>query len=465
MIATRVIPLLVTFLVNKSGTKAEFERYHECVTKFITRIKDKRLQDLQNNPFKAKAEEPEETPIHVATLDDLLNQTKSDGFDSLFSKQNQLGGQPQQAKPMDFGLPNPGMDNGGFDFGDFNSFPSTKISGGVAFGDSTTNGMIGTANPTTQQPSTAGAFSLPKPPERNSGMQFKPPTIQNHGASANVANGGLSMMDLGFGSPQPATGFGAFGSAQQAKKSNYSAFDDITLNEDNNTNVLGLGGMNSGNSNAGYGLGSLESGSGGFRAKTSGNGFGMGALGTGGMGNPIGGGLGGLGSANTGGFNNMGSTGLGLMGSNDPFSKGNMGGLTLGANNDPFDFSNLGKNTSTGMNAGFGTGSAMNPSNNLLGAHNNSMGSSNLLGSQGIGASMNSGSSGLGGLDLLGSNNTFGSYPSNGASNTLGSSGTGQKTGGLFSNPNLVIKGSSNGANQNMKPTPGNSNYNDFNLL
>jgi hypothetical protein len=466
MIATKVIPLLVTFLVNKSGTKAEFERYHECVTKFITRIKDKRLQDLQNNPFKAKAEEPEDTPIQVATLEGLLNQTKSDGFDSLFSKQNQLGGQSQQQKTMEFGLPNPGTDNGGFDFGEFNSFPSTTISGGGALaGASSNGGSSGLATPTTQfSAGGAGGFSLPKPPEKSGTPQFKPPTIPGQGVSSSTGNGGLSLMDLGFGTPQPASGMGGFKSPQPAKQSNYSAFDEFTLNDDTSTNVLGLGGMTGGGSNGGMGLGGLGLGSSGMSGGMGGNGLGMATLGTGGMGNTLGGGFGGLGGSNSGGFGNMGSTGLGMMGSTDPFSKGNMGGLMLGANNDPFDFSNLQKNTSTGMNTGFGMGTGMGSGNNLLGSHNSSMGSSNMLGSQGFGGNMNAGLSSLGGLDLLGSSNTIGSYSANNPGNNLSSSGSGPKTGGLFSNPNLVIKGS-NGSGQNTKPTSGNSNLNDFNLL
>ena len=89
LIATKVLPLLITFLVNKSSTKQEFEKYHEAVMKFITRIKEKKLNEISNSPFKAKADEPDESPITIPTIDEMIANIKSEGFDQLFSKQNQ----------------------------------------------------------------------------------------------------------------------------------------------------------------------------------------------------------------------------------------------------------------------------------------------------------------------------------------------------------------------------------------
>lgn len=497
MIATKVIPLLVTFLVNKSGTKAEFERYHECVTKFITRIKDKRLQDLQSNPFKAKAEEPEEAVLQTPTLDSLLNQAKADGFDNLFAKQNQIGGhQNQQQKPMEFGLPNPGADNGGFDFGDFNSFPTqpgANVTGGFSLGGSTSNNGSAVGTPTPQTAS-GGGFSLPKPPEKTQTTHFKPPTIS-------AQSGGLGLMDLGFGMPQSTNttnkqqnsfgmnnggnnngfgmgmnslttntnpsnnnsmGLGGFGMGGLGNtgsgnsgtgKSNYSAFDEFTLNDDaGSTNVLGLGGLGgtSGGMGGGLGLGSNSGGIGGFGGSAMGSGGLGGNTGGLGMGNNGFGSFGGMGSTNNSGSSGMGglgSGGFGGMGSSDPFSKSSMGGLMLGETKDPFDFTSMGSNKGN-------PGSGMGYSNNLLGIDNS--GGSNLLGGN------NFGMSGMGSINMMGSNTMGGFGGSNSNSQNQGGLGS-SKPGGLFSNPNLVVKGSSN-TNQNSKPA-GSSNFNDFNLL
>lgn len=446
---------MVTFLVNKSGTKAEFERYHECVIKFITRIKDKRLIDLQNNPFKAKAEEPEEVPLQIPNLDALLNQTKTDGFDNLFSKQNQIGGanQGQSPKTLDFGLPNPGTDNGGFDFGDFNSFPATPVATvsantGLTLGGSGSN--LGTPTPVSS--GGMGGFSLPKPPEK---PRFNPPNVSAN--NNNTTGGGLSLMDLGFGGTQttkPMQGMGM--NTANTQKSNYSAFDEFTLNEDvGSQNMLGLGGMGTvGGGTAGFGVG----------------GGGMGSLGGLGMGNnnmgmnsgigSFGGGSAGsapLGSSGYGALNSLGGGGLGQMGSTDPFSKSNMGGLMLGSSNDPFDFSSMStsKPNSNSMGSNTGMGSNMGFGNNLLGMDNGMMGGSHM------GLNMNSGQSSMGGMNLLGNGNMGGGFGGTNSGN-FGASSSNAKPGGLFSNPNLVVKGNSN---QNSKPATSGGNLNDFNLL
>lgn len=49
--------------------------------KFITRIKDKKLNEIANSPFKSKADEPEEAPITILTINQLIANTKSEGFD------------------------------------------------------------------------------------------------------------------------------------------------------------------------------------------------------------------------------------------------------------------------------------------------------------------------------------------------------------------------------------------------
>lgn len=472
MIATKVIPLLVTFLVNKSGTKAEFERYHECVIKLITRIKDKRLQDLQNNPFKAKAEEPADAPLQIPTLDALLNNTKAESLDNLFSKQNQIGGanQGQSPKTLDFGLPNPGADNGGFDFGDFNSFPATPVAtvptnSGLGLGLGSSGSNVGTPTPGL---SGMGGFSLPKPPEK---PMFKPPTLAAN--NSNSGSGGISMMDLGFGSTNNTSMTQTFGSASNTagnQKSNYSAFDEFTLNDDaGSQNMLGLGGLgNSGGNTGGFaGLGNSNASAGGFGAGNSG----MGTLGGMGMGNTDMGmnlGLGSFGggaklpSANSssgyGSLNNLGG-GLGQNSGNDPFSKSNMGGLMLGSNNDPFDFSSLSnaKPNSNMMGSNPGMGNNMGFGSNSLGMDNSMMGGSN------FNLNMNNGGSSMGGMNLLGNGNMTGGFAGPMPSNQ-GSSSFNSKPGGLFSNPNLVIKGASN-SNQNSKPATSGSNLNDFNLL
>lgn len=471
-----MIPLLVTFLVNKSGTKAEFERYHECVTKFITRIKDKRLQDLQSNPFKAKAEEPEEAVLQTPTLDSLLNQAKADGFDNLFAKQNQIGGsQPQpQQKGLDFSSPSP--DAGGFDFGDFNSFPSqpgANTTAGNSFGllgngnASGPSSGLGTPNAQLGLGSTNNTggfgFGLPKPPEKTQTTHFKPPNV-----SSSAQSGGLGLMDLGFGLPQPAqtaggsrqpgmqsntntmntgVGFGlgsnnnnsGLGSSAGGSSKNYSAFDEITLNDDGGSGVLGLGGLGA------PAAGGMGSGLGGFAAGQS-AGVGGGASGFGAFG-----GLGGnMGAANSGmgGFGSGGA--FGGMGAGDPFSKSSMGGLMLGETKDPFDFTAMGSNTGN-------SSSSMGYSSNLLGMDNT--GNSNLLGGNNFGMNSMGGMGNMGGMNLLGPN-SMGGYGGNSQTQATANS---SKPGGLFSNPNLVVKGGSN-TNQNSKPAGGN-NFNDFSLL
>lgn len=501
MIATKVIPLLVTFLVNKSGTKAEFERYHECVIKFITRIKDKRLQDLQSNPFKAKAEEPEEAVLQTPTLDNLLNQAKADGFDNLFAKQNQIGGhQHQQQKPMDFGLPNPGADNGGFDFGDFNSFPTqsgANVTGGFSLGGSTSNNGSAAGTPTPQMAS-GGGFSLPKPPEKTQTNQFKPPNISSQ-------SGGLGLMDLGFGVPQntnttnkqtnsfggnnstngfgmgvgghhnnsglgkgPGIASGGFGmgglggsnsGGGGVGKNAYSAFDEFTLNDDaGSSNVLGLGGLGSGSTGlgGGLGLGGSSGGMGGFGGSSM-NSTGLGGTAGGlGMNNGGFGSFGGMGNTNnttSSGMGGLGNGGFGGMGSSDPFSKSSMGGLMLGETKDPFDFTSMGSNTG-------GAGLSMGYNSNLLGMDNS--GSSNLHGGNNFGMNSTGGMNNMAGMNMLGSN-SFGGYGGSNSNNQAQGGLSSSKPGGLFSNPNLVVKGSSN-TNQNSKPA-GSNNFNDFNLL
>lgn len=47
VIASRVLPILIGFLANKSSTREEFDKYHDSIIKFIGRVKEKRLQVCQ----------------------------------------------------------------------------------------------------------------------------------------------------------------------------------------------------------------------------------------------------------------------------------------------------------------------------------------------------------------------------------------------------------------------------------
>lgn len=290
IIANKVLPILISFLVNKSSSKQEFERYHESIVKMIARIKDKRLQELNSQPFKTKVEEPEDNPISIQSLEQLVANTKVEGFDSLFSKQNQIGGL-SPAQP-------------------------TTISGGTNFGFESLSNPVQT--PTTQLPSmntpqaaksTFPDFSLfaqpvvPRPPEKQQPISRPGPNS-------------LTMMDdLGLGSMLN----------QQKKpqilapsKSNYEALDmamgDLTLSQPPQTAGMlgqtyssksedpfsrGMGGLMMGDTNDPFAKISTSS-AGGSSMGTAGFGY---------MGNGNGTSMNSGGGMNTAGFGTLGGMG------------------------------------------------------------------------------------------------------------------------------------------------------------
>jgi hypothetical protein len=440
MITSKVLPILISFLANKSSSKQEFEKYFDSIIKFITRIKDKRTQELNSQPFRAKPDEPDDQSVAILTLDQVIASTKVEGgFDALFAKQNQLGAPS----------------------------PSTGIAGPVpgsqppAF--SFDHGLLsGSQNPQTPAPFSSGGFgaagfqstgsapkddfdfsgfsshtpapthSLPKPPEKQS-LQSTQPKMGLTGIGDLTALAGFddflppSKPQLSQQRPahssQPSGGFGA-PQSKPAQRSNYDALDDLSLGQGS------LGGFSldpTPASGFGAGLGSF--------GMKGGNGTG-GALGSGGF----------APDSSMGGLRSFGQTGA-----SEPFDRG-MSGLMINAGG----FEDLGLGLGGGQQPSLGGFGSPAPGGfgQSTGGFGSGMGGLSLSGT-GLGTGMNSQDlfAGLGGLGpaqplpSLGGVRPF--------QTTLKPK---PQQPGILSNPSLTFKSA-------QKPAPAASNLNDFDLL
>lgn len=436
LISSKVLPILISFLANKSSSKQEFDKYFESIIKFITIIKDKRTQELHSQPFRAKAEEPDDQPVAVLSLDQLVANVKVEGgFDALFAKQNQLA-TPSPSQPAGGSTPAsqfptftfdgmlttashqhtaPAFPTGGYGAGGFQSAGSGQKD------DFDFSGFV-SHTPTP-------APSLPKPPEKSGAQQTQPKTGLA-GIGDLTALAGFDDFPVApkpqpsFGRPQlgnqQAGGFssGGFGGPQNrpAARSNYDALDEIGTGKD----------------------------AGGFGLDPSG-GFGTGSGGLGSFGLSAGGaGTGAFGSGGTGGFGSDGGMGglrnFGQTGASDPFDRG-MSGLMM---NGGFEGLSLGGQTQPGLGlGGFGSGTP-GGFGQSAGGFGSGMGGLSLGGS-GLGTGMNSQDAFLG----------LGQPPTSGTPFQTTLKPKPQQT-GVLSNPSLTFKNA-------QKPAA--SNLNDFDLL
>ena len=378
---------------------------------------------MQNEPFKAKPEEPDDDKIVIPTLDSLINSTKGEGIDELFSKQNQYGAQHPGGAGFG-GATTPSINQGNvFDFGELtpagasNNFTLGGNDGMQGGGDLDMRMTFGNRIQSIKAtPTPISSIPFPKPPEKTAEQPKKKP----------LNFGTLTGLNLGQKNK----------SEQQHKpaNSNYDAFDDLTggLSSGGN-NSSAFGGTAGMDMTLGSTINSQQMNTqdlmGTFGGSSSNNGVGMGMT-----------------------FGNEFNSGMG------------MGGLSMNSpqqtSSDPFQR---------------GMGGLMNNSNSSGGIGNMTFGS-NTMGLGGMGGMSNMG--GMGGMSNMGGMGSFGQTPSNngmmdfdmlGGSNTFGNSGgmgTGQfgnsqqnkpQSGGILSNPNLTFK------NTNQKPP--HNNFNDFDLL
>ena len=229
IIASKILPILISFLINKSSSKEEFERYYESVARSLALIKEKRFADFISNPNKPKAEEPEEFKSNILPLQELIQNSKVEGFDVLFSrKQESPQSQPLTMPNTDWSKPVvtntlPTQASLPQSFGEFNSFP--------------------TAPSQTKQflPPQTG---LAKPPQKaNNDFEF---SFAGMGDGLQTGFGGQNSQpignstqfggsSMGGGQKMPTGGF-TFGGLSTgvnksvaSNKSVYDAFDDFTL--------------------------------------------------------------------------------------------------------------------------------------------------------------------------------------------------------------------------------------------
>lgn len=407
VIATKILPILIGFLANKSSTKEEFDRYYESVLSFINRVKEKRQKEFSTQPFKAKPEEPEDSIVVIQSLDSLVNNTKVDGLDSLFAKQNQFG--HSHGAPTPSPSQTTSQSSNTFAFPDLTAGDTSANTMGFTFGN---DFSLGTPPPSTPITDFNKNSPFPKPPE-------KPPTEQftNQPTAKKPLNFG-SITGLSLGSESKP-------SAQPKKPTNYSALDDLTFaglgNTGTNNGMASSGGLGSTTSSYNLGgsdlMGTTGPGSGGL-----GNDFNM----------TFGGGL----------NNGSGMGGLSLNDSSDPFQRG-MGGLMMGSMGNDFGMT---------MGSGFGQGTSSGMGGGGMTFGNTPMGSTNPAGFGGLGSS-----GGMGLMDLGMMNSQGGQANSFNSNLTFGGQ---QKPlgGGVLSNPNLTFK--------NKEPEKKSlNNFNEFDLL
>lgn len=430
LIANKILPILISFLVNKSSSKSEFERYHDSIITFLTRIKEKRLMELNSQPFKAKAEEPEDPPLVIQSLEQLVASTRVEGFDSLFSKQNQLNptSSPNHSQHTLT------MSNDMFQaFPDFPtaSTPTSMAGTTSAHSNSGMNMTFGTTPPAHATASAFPAFNtttstMPKAPEKS----FTPtPAMQ---ATIKPSSGGISasmMDDLGFGT----LGSGATVKKPMntpAPKSNYDAFDLVgknSMGQSGGNDLIGkpLGGLMASSSDDPFaGIAQSSSHNPNFAMTLGGNN----PLNLMGQSNGLGG-MGGIGTSTTYSMD-LGSMG-GLGGANTTFGMGNTLGANSGMINHTFGGGGMGGLSLGGSSTGMG-------------------GMGSLRGMGGLGGSSGVGSIG-GGFGSSGTMGGFSDLTFGGNQNLLGT--TKPQTG--VQNTNTAAKGNQQKSNA----------FNEFDLL
>lgn len=441
VIASKVLPILIGFLANKTSTKEEFDRYHESVLKFINRVKEKRLKEFNSQPFKAKPEEPDDSAIAIQPLDSLVNNAKVEGLDSLFSKQNQMGHGHGVVSPSPTTTPS--------QTGNVFNFPDLT-SGGDMGGNNTMGFTFGNdfnlGTPTTTAPGTDSSkgLSFPKPPEKTT---HESNTMGQPATKKPLNFGSLTGLSLGKETNTTSN------PPKKSGPSNYSAFDDLVFSGLNTGGGLGSGSQGTsgsmgmmGNTITSYNMGSSGQQDLGGQNKDFGltfggglnNGMGIGGLSINDNSDPFGRGMDGLMMGGMGGFGN----GMGKTTGMNTGGMGNTTGSNSGGLGDGFGMT-FGKTDLTGNN-GFGGGMGG------FGSMSGGMGGSNMMGTMGgntmgsglmdLNATMNFPQSGGG----FNSNMTFGNQP--------------KPQGGILSNPNLTFK-----AKEPEKKTL--NNFNEFDLL
>ena len=320
MITSKVLPILISFLANKSSSKQEFEKYFDSIIKFITRIKDKRTQELNSQPFRAKPEEPDDQPIAILTLDQVVANVKVDGgFDALFAKQNQLGMSSPNSTGNGTTAPTFGFDSGlhATPSQPPNQHTTTSGAGGFNFSGSAPKDDFDFSGFTSHSP----APSLPRPPEKAASQSTQQQKSGLAGIGDLTALAGFEDFP-GPSKPQPVSrpnpgsqatagfGSGGFGgpATKPAGRSNYDAFDEISLTRDSG----GLGGFGLDSGSAGQFGSGLGGGLPGFGAHTGSHNSGGAITGSGGFSQ----------DSSMGGLRNFGQTG------SDPFDRG-MSGLMM----------------------------------------------------------------------------------------------------------------------------------------
>lgn len=466
LIASKILPILIGFLANKTSTRDEFERYHESVLKFINRVKDKRLKEFSSQPFKAKPEEPDDSSIVIQPLETLVNNTKVDGLDNLFAKQNQFG------HGHGVTTPSPSTSNGQsgnvFNFPDIS--PGTDQTGNMGlsmtFGNDFTLGNPSPSNiHSLPEPQKGSLF--PKPPEK--GTSHELPSSGTFGQSTQTKKplnfGSLTGLSLGNDKKPPTSA-----QSNPHNPGNYSAFDELDFGN-NLGGGLTLGGGGLGSTQAGNQMmgstissfnlsgGTMMDGSKPQHGNSKPNDFGL----------TFGGGL----------NNGMGIGGLSLNDHNDPFQRG-MDGLMLGNLGNTIQDSNSFGNAGFGNpNLGMTFGMQDNGFNSMggmgsLGGSRNMGGMGSLGGSGNFGGMGSLGGSGnMGGMNSMNGMGTLGGGMSSGMmdlnllSNSTTAGGLNNKPtfggpqkpqAGILSNPNLTFKSKE----ADKKPS---NNFNDFDLL
>lgn len=231
IIASKILPILISFLINKSSSKEEFERYYESINKSLALIKEKRFADFHANPHKPKAEEPEEFKSNIVPLQELIQTSKIEGFDVLFSKKQEAPQMPTAMPNTDWSKPSVGntmpQTQGSLpqSFGEFNSFPTAPT------------------QPKQFLPPQTGLARPPQKQSNDTGFEFN---FGGMGEGLQTGFGGSNTQSLG-GGPQfggtsmgggqkmPQGGFNFGGQSNgttkpaASGKSLYDAFDDFTL--------------------------------------------------------------------------------------------------------------------------------------------------------------------------------------------------------------------------------------------
>lgn len=267
LLASKVLPILIKFLVNKSSSQTEFDRYYQSVNKYVNKIKEKRMSDLMSQPNANKPEEPDESNIQVQSIEAMVGTLKNESFDVLFSKQNQmgisdLGNTASFSNTNNFGGASQTPSSTTTDF-DFSAPVANTSTPGGAWGDmnmgmsSPVDNFAATIKNPPNKPTVK--FQKPQPKEKAFDLGLGDLTSMNT-MNVNQQSGNMGMT---FGTtPTSQTPSSAFPSAN---KSAFDALDNIDMGMSSGTsggNMGGFGTMDLGSSQPGLGntLNSLDFG-------------------------------------------------------------------------------------------------------------------------------------------------------------------------------------------------------------